>query len=323
MTTFPQNISGDLGQVEWMTQRSVRLGSRTSALAMAQSHHVVALCKQAFPHITIEIVPIKTVGDQRLDKSLGEVAKEVGDKGLFVKELEEALLDSRIDVAIHSMKDMMTVCPSGLAMVPIAEREDPRDVFIAGDGHTKLLELPHGAKVGTSSVRRVNRLAQLRPDIQTIPIRGNVNTRLRKLAEGQVDGLLLAGAGLKRLGLTDNITQWLAPDNEFLPAPAQGILAAEYREDDGDIASLMAAIQHVPTVTQALAERGALAAMESGCHVPFAAYSQLNNERITLTIHHISPDPAYDICLTDSADITDASQLGEALGKRLKAQLRA
>lgn len=305
--------------------KHLKIGSRTSALAMAQTHFVAEQCKQANPQLTVEIIPIETIGDKRLDKSLGEVAKEYGDKGLFVKELEEALLDGRIDVAIHSMKDMMTTLPDGLAMCAITQRADPRDVWVAGDGKTQLLALPEGARIGTSSIRRVNRLKQLRPDIHTIPVRGNVNTRLRKLAEGYqqgtLDGLILAGAGLTRLDLTRHITQWLDPFEEMLPAPAQGVLAAEFHADNHPVQQLMASIQHSETNVCASAERAALKAMESGCHVPFAAYSQLSNGTIHLTIQHIHPDEHLNGLLSDKVPMAEAEKLGERLGHQLKQQL--
>lgn len=244
----------------------VRIGTRSSALAMAQAHQVAALL--AALAARTELVEYTTIGDRILDRPLSAI----GEKGLFTAELEADLRAGRTDCAVHSLKDLPTADPDGLIIVALLEREDPRDAFVARAGSTvrSLVELPHGAKVGTSSLRRRAQLLALRPDLQVCELRGNVGTRLRKLDEGQVDAALLAAAGLRRLGLADRITALMDPP-AWLSAPGQGAIAVQARADDAPMRALLAQLDHAPTRRAITAERALLATLEGGCQVPIGA----------------------------------------------------
>jgi hydroxymethylbilane synthase len=249
-------------------ERTITVGTRGSALALVQTRQVVGLLKQAHPDCRFAIQHITTQGDRVLDRSL----TAIGGKGVFVKEIEEALLQHRIDLAVHSFKDLPTEQPAGLIVGAVPERVDPCDVLVARAGLT-LADLPHGARLGTSSLRRSVQVHALRPDLQLADIRGNVDTRLRKLDEGQYDAIILAAAGLGRLGLGDRATQRFDPAL-FLPAPGQGALALEMRRDDDEVRELAASLDHAPTRAAALAERAFLSGLGGGCDLPIGAYAR-------------------------------------------------
>ena len=251
-----------------MPEPTVRVGSRTSRLAMWQTDHVIALLEAAWPGLRCERVPIRTLGDRVTDVPL----PRIGDRGLFTKEIEDGLHGATIDVAVHSLKDLPTDVPAGLALGAVLVREDPRDALIASSGAT-LATLPPGARVGTSSVRRRAQLLARRPDLQMHDIRGNVPTRLEKVARGDYDASLLALAGLRRLGLEAAVTEILEPD-VMLPAPGQGALAVQVRADDARVLGLVERLNHAPTRLATACERGVLNALEGGCQAPVGTWTQ-------------------------------------------------
>ncbi|OAQ20786.1 Porphobilinogen deaminase [Thermosulfurimonas dismutans] len=253
-----------------LMKKLLRVGTRGSKLALAQTNWVVNQIRTRYPEVQIEKVIIKTKGDKILDVPLAKI----GGKGLFVKEIEEALLRKEIDFAVHSMKDVPSELPEGLGIVAIPEREDPRDVFV-GRELKSFSELPEGAKVGTSSLRRQAQLKRLRPDLEILPLRGNVDTRLRKLSEGQYEAIILAEAGLKRLGL-DVEREPLSPEI-MLPAVGQGVLAIEAREEDVETREILASLHHPKTALCAQAERAFLKRLQGGCQVPLAAHATLTD----------------------------------------------
>jgi hydroxymethylbilane synthase len=261
--------------------------------------------KEANPGTTFELIQFKTVGDKVLDVALSQI----GGKGLFTKELEDALLERQADIAIHSLKDMPTEQPEGLVLGCIPPREDVRDVVITVDG-TKFEALPAGTLVGTSSLRRLAQLRARRPDLEYVPIRGNVDTRLRKLQEGQVGALIMAAAGLHRAGFTARITEYLAPEY-CLPAPGQGALAIEHRVDDPAVAQIVATLHHPETALRVEAERALLGRLEGGCQVPIGAHATYEGGRLYLEGLIASPDGAQVIRYAAEGKAEDARSLGE------------
>lgn len=262
----------------------VRVATRGSLLALTQTGWVVDRLRERNPGVAFETEVFKTVGDKVLDVALSQI----GGKGLFTKELEDALLSENADMAVHSLKDMPTDLPEGLVLGCIPPREDPRDVVITVDG-TKFMDLPAGSVVGTSSLRRQAQLRAHRPDLEFVPIRGNVDTRLRKLQEGQVSALVMAASGLHRAGFAERITEYLEP--EFcLPAPGQGALAVEIRERDGEIGRIVASLHDPQTAVAVHAERTVLARLEGGCQVPIGASARLSGGHIHLVGLIASPD---------------------------------
>lgn len=255
----------------------VRVATRGSLLARTQTGWVVDRLREANPGTEFDLHIFKTVGDRVLDVALSQI----GGKGLFTKELEDALLDDRADIAVHSLKDMPTALPDGLMLGCIPLREDPRDVVITRDG-TRFGDLPAGTLVGTSSLRRVAQLRAHRPDLQYQPIRGNVDTRLRKLEAGEAGALVMAAAGLHRVGLAERITEYLEPEY-CLPAPAQGALAIEIRQKDRVIAEIVGKLHDPQSAAQIEAERTLLASLEGGCQVPIGAHAVLDRGRLRLT----------------------------------------
>jgi len=285
-------------------KNKVVIGTRASALALWQAEWVKAELLRRNPGLEIELNKIKTTGDKILDVPLAKV----GGKGLFVKEIEEALLRNEADIAVHSMKDVPTEFPAGLHLASICEREDPRDAFLSalkGSGFKVqgFKNLPQGATVGTSSLRRSCQILNLRPDIKIEQLRGNLNTRLRKLDEGQFDAIILAVAGVKRLGWEDRITDILQPETS-LPAIGQGAVGIECRIDDAFINSLIAPLNHADTSVCVRAERALLKKLEGGCQVPIAAHARLVEGRLvmdglvgsvsgyTIIREHLEGDPA-------------------------------
>jgi hydroxymethylbilane synthase len=267
----------------------IRIGSRGSRLALVQAEWVRARVAERHPDLRVEIEIIHTKGDKLLDAPLAKL----GDKGLFTKELEAALLDGRIDVAVHSAKDMPTAVPEGLEIIAFTEREDARDVFVANpellggrgaDGFT-IDDVPRGARVGSSSLRRRSQLLALRPDLDVVDIRGNVETRMRKVVEEEMAGTILAAAGLARLGRSDAVAFAFAV-HEMLPAVGQGALAIEARSDHPRVSELRAALDHRPSALCVASERALLGTLEGGCQVPIAAHARLDagGERGTGTL---------------------------------------
>lgn len=266
-----------------MSQSSpLRLGTRGSKLARVQAGLVARLLQER--EIACEIVPVKTTGDRILDRPLADA----GGKGLFTKELEEALLSGIIDLAVHSMKDVPTALPQGLTIAAILPREDPSDVFIAKSAPT-LSELPAGARVGTSSVRRKAQVLRSRPDLECVPLRGNVDTRLAKLEAGETDAILLAMAGLKRLGIAGRVTSVLNPE-EWLPSLAQGAVGIEIRLSDARTASLIGALNDEAAATELACERAFQAALDGSCRTPIAGLARIEGTRLSFRGEVIAPD---------------------------------
>ena len=296
------------------TRSSLVIGTRGSPLALAQANQVRGRLAAAHAldadAITLEV--IRTTGDRIHDRPL----TEAGGKGLFTKEIEEALIAGAIDLAVHSAKDMPTILPPGLRIAGVLEREDARDVFISRKAKT-LGELPRGARVGTASLRRQALVKQLRPDLIVVPMRGNVETRLRKLDAGEVDATVLALAGLKRLGLTDAATAVL-PIEEFLPAVGQGIIAMEARGDDERMLDLVLAISHAATAAALTAERAFLAVLEGSCRTPIAGYAAVAGGQLAFRGLIAKPDGSEVIETQRHGAVTAAVRLGAEAGRELK-----
>ncbi len=263
---------------------NVRIGTRGSQLALWQANHIKGRIEQAFEKIEVEIITIKTKGDRITDRPLAMV----GGKGLFVKEIESALLENRIDLAVHSMKDMPGELPPGLTIGAVPERESPFDVLISRAGKS-FEDYPQGAVIGTSSLRRGAQLKHLRPDFEIKSIRGNLDTRLKKLKSGEYDAIVLAAAGLRRLGQEKEISQYLT-EEMMVPAVGQGALCIEARENDPDMAPVMAALDHGPTRVCVTGERAFLKQIGGSCHVPVACFGKLAHEDIILTALVASED---------------------------------
>jgi hydroxymethylbilane synthase len=291
------------------------IATRESRLALWQAEHVKALLEQRGHRI--ELLGMTTKGDQILDRSLSKV----GGKGLFVKELEVALEEGRADLAVHSLKDVPMDLPEGFELACVMEREDPRDAFVSNK-YEKLADLPQGAVVGTSSLRRVVLLRALRPDLKIEPLRGNLDTRLRKLDEGQYDAIVLAAAGLKRLGLGARIRSVFAT-GEMLPAAGQGALGIETRTQRPDVAAALAPLAHQTTWLCVAAERAVSRAMGGSCSMPLAAHARLEGEYLQLEAAWGDPDQPGLLVRARGADvIADAAQAA-ALGEQVAARLRA
>ena len=295
--------------------KTLKIATRQSPLALWQAEHIRARLNALYPDLTVELVKFVTQGDKILDTPLAKI----GGKGLFVKELEAALLDGRADLAVHSMKDVPMHLPEGLTLAVICEREDPLDAFVS-NYYLHFDELPLGAKVGTSSLRRKCQILQLRPDIEIVDLRGNVGTRLSKLDDGLYDAIILASAGLKRLGLADRIRHCLAPIMS-LPAVGQGALGLECRSDDAELLKLIAPLQHEETSICVRAERAFNAYLEGGCQVPIAGYATLlNDDQLQIEGRVGSVDGQTLLKEQLVGEIADAEQLGEQLAQRLLAQ---
>lgn len=292
----------------------LRIGTRGSPLALVQARTVRDRLAAALdrPAGAIALKTIRTTGDTIVDRPLAEE----GGKGLFTKEIEEALLSGEIDLAVHSAKDMPTFLPDGLVLAACLEREDPRDVFI-GVKAKSIVGLPQGARVGTASLRRQAIMKRSRPDLEVAPLRGNVETRLRKLDDGEADAIILALAGLKRLGLEGRATRIMSVD-EFLPAAGQGAIAIETREDDVATRALIAKIDHGDTSTAIAAERAFLAVLDGSCKTPIAAHATIDGATVRFRGLIARPDggAAHDIAATGARD--DAVKIGESCARELK-----
>ncbi len=300
-------------------KRQFTIGSRGSKLALWQAEWVQAQLRALKPDADVRIEIIKTTGDVMRDVPLAVI----GGKGAFTKELEEALLDERIDIAVHSLKDLPTFLPAGLAITAITEREDPRDALVlradATQENASLQSLAAGAVVGTSSQRRQAQLRFTRPDLVIKDLRGNVDTRLRKLDEGQYDAVLLACAGLRRLGFAARISHALPPD-VMLPAVGQGALGIETRADDADTNAIIALLNHPPTRAACTAERTLLNALGGGCQVPIAAHATVRADRLQLDALVAAMDGTELIRAALEADVPNAAHAGEMLAARLREQ---
>ena len=292
---------------------NLRIGTRGSRLALAQSEWVKIKIKEQYPEIQVELVPIKTKGDRILDSSLSRI----GGKGLFVKEIEEALLKNEVDLAIHSMKDLPAELPPGLSLAVFPQREDPRDALISLKDQN-IAELPQGATVATGSLRRAAQLLALRPDLQITPLRGNVDTRLKKLESGEFRAMILAVAGLKRLGLLARAGSILAPET-FLPAIGQGALAIEIRAEDTTTAGLLSFLNHPETEYTIRAERAFLKTLQGGCQVPIAGYARMEHNRITLQglVAELDGRKLFKDSIQGSAE--ECENIGMVLAQRLLA----
>ena len=290
---------------------TLRIATRKSPLALWQAHHVAERLKQAHAGLEVALVEMSTEGDRFLSAPLSQV----GGKGLFVKEIEQALLEGRAEVAVHSLKDMTSQIPAGLALAAVAEREDPRDALV-GRTVKRWVELPRAAKVGTSSLRRACQLKEKRPDLEIVPLRGNVQTRLRKLEELELDAAVLALAGLKRLGLEWRATELLEPEVS-LPAVGQGVLGIEARADDAETLERLAVLEHPPTRQVVAAERAFLARLEGGCTVPMAAYAVLDGAELWMRGLIGRPDGTRVVRGERRGPAGSGAAVGEALAEEL------
>jgi hydroxymethylbilane synthase len=292
---------------------TLRIATRRSKLALWQAEHVAALLRQAHPRLPVELVPMSTKGDRVLDRALADV----GGKGLFVKELEVAMQDGRADVAVHSMKDVPSELPPGFRIAAALPRANPRDAFVSLRCR-RFADLPQGARVGTSSPRRQAQLRHVRPDLRLELLRGNVDTRLRRLEEGTLDAILLACAGLERLGLGDRITEMIDPDL-CVPAVGQGVIGIECRVDDGRSGEAVAALHHEESFVRLSAERAFARTLGGSCHSPIAAHASLESGELLLRGFVGAPDGSEVYRDTISGRPEDAESLGRRLAIRLQA----
>lgn len=297
-----------------MNDTKLRIGTRGSPLALYQANTVRDLLAAANPGAPVpEIVPIRTTGDAVTDRPLAEL----GGKGLFTKEIDRAQLDGEIDIAVHSAKDMETWLADGIAIGAVLEREDPRDALIGADS---IAAIPEGGRVGTASLRRRAQLLALRPDLEPILFRGNVETRLRKLQDGEADATLLAYAGLRRLGRSDAADAVLDID-EMLPAAGQGIIAITYRSDDGAAADTLTAISNAVAMVCLRAERAMLDALDGTCHTPIAGLARLDGAEMHLTGLAAWPDGRDLVRLSQTGPAADPESLGHAVGAELRTRM--
>ncbi len=295
------------------TPQRIVIASRESLLAMWQAKFIRQQLIQLYPQTEVDILGMTTRGDQILDKSLSKV----GGKGLFIKELEQALEERRADIAVHSMKDMPMNVPEGFELAAITEREDPRDAFVSNH-YQSLEELPSGSVVGTSSLRRESQLRARFPHLEVEPLRGNVQTRLRKLDDGQYAAIILAAAGLKRLGLSVRITALLSPE-QSLPAVGQGALGIECREDRPDLVALLQPLHHQKTAYCVKAERAMSRVLGGSCQIPLGAFGEIVGDTLKLRGFVASPDGKQMV----STELNGEPEKGEALGKTMAQNLIA
>ncbi|SNB47320.1 hydroxymethylbilane synthase [Geobacter sp. DSM 9736] len=293
-----------------MALKQLRIGTRASQLALWQANWVKSELEKRYPGMEVTLTKIKTIGDKILDVPLAQV----GGKGLFVKEIEEAMLREEIDIAVHSMKDVPTEFPEGLGLYCITEREDPRDAVISRG--VKFADLPKGARIGTSALRRQAQLLKVRPDLEMVIIRGNVETRIRKLNDENLDAVILAAAGLKRLGFTESVTEYL-PVDLSLPAIGQGALGIECRLDNEAVKETIAFFNHPDTAHAVRAERALLWRCEGGCQVPIAAHGEVVGNQLKLTGFIASVDGKTSVKGTISGAAEECEKLGIALAEQL------
>ncbi|NNJ99800.1 MAG: hydroxymethylbilane synthase [Desulfatitalea sp.] len=294
--------------------RTLRIGTRGSQLALWQARWVQSAIQTHWPQIHVELSIIKTTGDKIIDRPLSQV----GGKGLFVKEIEEALLAERVDLAVHSMKDMPAEIPAGLAVGAVPARENPQDALVS-DHYGALDELPQGARVGTSSLRRAAQLLHQRPDLKIVPLRGNLGTRLKKLTDTDLDAVILAAAGLRRLGLADRITLLLSAE-QMLPAVGQGALCIQTRDGDPLVSPVLGPLDDADARTAIAAERAFLTRLEGGCQIPLAGFAQVSGKRVTMTGLVAEPDGRTIIRESAEAPVEAATGMGKALAETLLAR---
>lgn len=293
---------------------TLRIATRKSPLALWQAEHVAARLRAAHPGMNVELVPLSTRGDEILDRALSKV----GGKGLFIKELEVAMQDGRADLAVHSMKDVTAEMADGFTLAAILEREDPRDAFVSNH-YARLQDLPHGARVGSSSLRRQCQLKALRPDLELITLRGNVGTRLGKLDAGEFDAIILAAAGLDRLEMPERIAERIAPEL-CLPAIAQGTLGIECRIERQEVIDAVRVLEHEPTAIRTRAERALNRRLQGGCDVPVAGFAELEGEEIRLRALVGMPDGTQVVRGEQRASIDHPVALGESLAADMLAR---
>ena len=296
-----------------MSDNRLVIATRKSPLAMWQAEHVKALLEAAHPGIEVELMGMSTQGDKILDTPLAKI----GGKGLFVKELEQGMLDGRADIAVHSMKDVPVEFPEGLHLSTILDREDPRDAFVSNN-YASLADLPEGAKVGTSSLRRQCQLAANRPDLEIIPLRGNVNTRLKKLDDGEYDAIILAAAGLIRLEFSERIRNFISTE-ESLPAIGQGAIGIECRSDDEHVNKLLEPLHDKDTADRVMAERAMNNRLEGGCQVPIGGHAVLDGDQLSMNGLVGTVDGQQIIRAQASGHRDDAQSIGIQIAEQLLA----
>ena len=292
----------------------IRIATRKSALALWQAEHVASLL-EALPEVDgVELVPLSTRGDEILDRSL----QKIGGKGLFIKELEVAMQRGEADIAVHSMKDVPAEMPEGFCLAAMLERANHADALVSPGGK-QLDDLPEGSLIGSSSLRRQAQLKMMRPDLRIEPLRGNVNTRLAKLDDGNYDAIILAAAGLERLEFGERISQLFSPD-EMLPAAAQGVVGIECLESATELRKILAQLNHPESVRTTLAERAIARVLEASCQSPVATFAVVNGDNMTVTALVATPDGSQSIRDSVSGPVGEAEQLGEQLARRLLEQ---
>jgi len=294
--------------------RTIRIATRKSALALWQAEYVKAKLLEHFPSIGVELVPMSTQGDKILDTPLAKI----GGKGLFIKELEVAMLEGHADIAVHSMKDVPVEFPQGFGLHAICERENPFDAFVSNN-YANIDALPDGAVVGTSSLRRQCQIRKYRPDLKIKDLRGNVNTRLAKLDAGEYDAIILASAGLIRLNMAERIKTEI-PASISLPAVGQGAVGIECRNDDAELISLLSALNHDETNWRVTAERAMNERLEGGCQVPIGSFATLENDTLTLTGMVGKPDGSTLLFANASGSVNNAKSIGIEVAESLLAQ---
>ena len=289
----------------------IRIATRKSQLALWQARHVAGKLEALAEVSSVTLVPLSTRGDEILDKSL----QKIGGKGLFIKELEVAMQTGTADIAVHSMKDVPAELPDGFCIAAVLERANPHDAFLSADGRS-FSDLPRGAKIGSSSLRRQAQLKARRPDIEVIPLRGNVNTRLQKLADGQYDAIILACAGLERLGLQTHITSQFDVD-VMLPAAAQGVVGVECLADRSDLRAVLLSLEDPVSKITTTAERAVAATLDANCQSPVASYATIENDTLIIDAMVASPDGETVIRQRASGSVDAAAQLGHRVAEQL------
>ena len=298
-------------EISFMTTATIRIGTRGSKLALYQANLVKSKLEEAYPEQSFEIVIISTKGDKILDVALSKI----GDKGLFTKELEHALFANEVDMCVHSLKDLPTIFPEGAQLGAILERAEFKDAWVSKDG-LSLEEMNETHKVATSSLRRIAQVKRINPKVEVVDIRGNVDTRLKKMRDGHCDAMVMAGAGLIRLGYNSEITQLFEPEY-LIPACGQGAIAIEMRENDNKIQQFISVLHCNQTYHKITAERSFLNELEGGCQIPIGAYAIIKGDELTLTGLVALPDGTKELRATESGKSVDAEKIGRKLGQKI------